>query len=700
MRKRSLGELSHKGAWRVLLSALLVAVTFFVFGPIEIYISNMTELWFPIQDVLFPSILAGIAAFALLALVGFLLRGRWREWYCCLLTGVGIALYIQGNFLQTDYGVLDGREIPWEAYRTVAVWNTILWIVCIALPFVIRWKWKKQYQSGAALVAGCVLLVQVITLGTLAITTDFSKYEHGDYYLSSKDLYSVSSEKNVIIFVLDTFAQEFLESIVVDHPDVMDPLDGFTYYTNATCAYPTTAGSMPFILTGQYYKNDQLYKEHINEAYQNTDFYEQLNKAGYDISLYTGGAFVSESTKGTLIKNAANGSPVVSSYVGLEKAMLQFAAFRYFPHIAKQWVWLYTGMFDEIKETPDASPIHSEDNLKFYSGLKEEGLQVTSDRKSYSLIHLLGTHGPFLMNEDATAAEEGTATYWKTEGIACMRIIGEYVRQLKELGVYDDTMLVITADHGVGFRSFPIFLVKDFNSKGEVRESDAPVSHANLFASVMDALGLNTDQKYGISIYDIPELETIERRYFWYQWDAAWDKDYLPDMTEFIVTEEGDMIEVGNRYTSQSEETFIPYAYKMGTVLQFHTVEEIWDCFQNGVANIETGIEGMWSLGETGRLAFDVGDYTGNAVCEFQFDGLFGSPQRLIVRCGGQTLYNADIVSAAESVDFLIPEECIRDGVITLELEFPNATSPKTLGIGESISKRAFHFTSICLREA
>ena len=129
-------------------------------------------------------------------------------------------------------------------------------------------------------------------------------------------------------------------------------------------------------------------------------------------------------------------------------------------------------------------------------------------------------------------------------------------------------------------------------------------------------------------------------------------------------------------------------------------MEEIWDCFQNGVANIETGIEGMWSLGETGRLAFDVGDYTGNAVCEFQFDGLFGSPQRLIVRCGGQTLYNADIVSAAESVDFLIPEECIRDGVITLELEFPNATSPKTLGIGESISKRAFHFTSICLREA
>jgi len=699
MRKRNLEDLSSRQIWSLLFSALLVAVTFFVFAPIEIYVSNMTELWFPIKDVLFPSVLTGIIAFALLSLIGVLLRGRWKEWYCCLLIGVGIALYIQGNFVHTDYGVLDGREIPWETYGAVAVWDTILWIICIALPFVIRWKWKKQFKNGSALVVCCVLLVQAITLGTLAITTDFSKYSHGDYYLTSENLYSLSSEKNIIIFVLDTFAQSFLDEMLVERPELLEPLDGFTEYVNATCAYPTTVGSMPYILTGQYYKNEQTFREYIQEAYKNTDFYEQLHKESYDVSLYTGGDIVSEHTKGTLITNAASGAPDVSSHIGLERAMLQFAAFRYFPHVAKPFVWLYTGVFDEFRETPPESPIFSSDNVGFYSGLKEEGLQLLSDRKSYRLIHLLGTHGPFLLNEDATVAEEGAVTSYWTEGIACMHIIGEYIRQLKELGVYDDTMLVITADHGVGFRSFPIFLVKDFNSRGEVTVSDAPVSHSNLFATIMDKLGLNTDQKYGVSIYDVPELENVDRRYFWYQWDGTWDREYLPDMTEFMVTKEGNMVETGNRYTNQGEDTFTPYDYRMGTPLQFHTVEEIWDCFQNGVAGIEAGIEGVWSKGKTGQLAFDVGEYSGDSMCELQFNGLFTSPQRLAVCCGDQTLYDADIVSAEEPVAFQIPAECIKDGRITLALEYPDAMSPRELGIGSSLDERAFHFYSIGLYE-
>lgn len=699
MERKSLRE-----RWSALIPAAFLSFTFCIFGPIEIYITNISELWFSIGDIFWMSILAGIASCGIFTLIGFLLPNASRKWYCCALIGFGVALYIQGNFIQTNYGVLDGREIQWDAYGSVAIWNTALWIVCLLLPFAAQKILKNKFKSVSSAVLCCALIVQVITLGTLALTTDFSKSGGGkSAYLSDKNLYTVSSEKNVVVFVLDTFDQRYLEDILEVRPDILDTWDGFTCYTNATCAYPTTKGALPFMLTGQYYKNEQPYNEYLEEAYQNTDFFTELDAAGYDINLYTVDMFVSNETIQTLVKNAEIGKMKVNSSIGLEQAMLRFTAFRYFPHIMKQFVWFYSGLFDQYKGASYGASPYSMSNISFYEGLTTDGLQAISDKCFYKLIHLEGTHEPFILNEDVTEAADGVANS-TTQGIACLNIVRAYMDQLKELGVYDNTMIIVAADHGMKNNpgTCPIFLVKGFGCTGPVNSSDVPISHENLIPTVMEACGLNDGGRYGRAVNQVSESDAGERNYYFYFWDDSMDKDYLPNLTEFVIDAEKTLTPTGKRFTSQGVETYVPYElydYQIGEEIVFIGDDRYGEgtrYFTSGISYIETYY--AWSMGKSGQMLLNLGEDPGDLVGEFQFEqnwGVYAPPQRLVIRCGDFTLYDEKISSTEAPIRFEIPEQCIKDGWLTLDLEYPDAVSPNSRGEGEDTRELAFAFERI-----
>lgn len=691
-------EISKRGFWEILLPALFLSFTFFIFGPLELYISNIAEFWFSLRDVLWPSVLAGFLVCMLLFLVGIFLRGNWREYYICLLIGVGVALYIQGNFVKTDYGVLDGRAIQWENYTSTAIWNTLLWIACIVLPFVGRTLFKKQYKTGVTLVSGCVLLVQMITLGTLFLTTDFSKQKEGEVHLSAKNLYTVSQQKNVIIFILDAFDQRFLDQILIESPEIADLFDGFTSYSNTSCMFPGTQGSMPYIMTGQVYKNEQPYDAYIEEACKNTDYYHKLRDEGFDIGLYTTDRFLSSEMKETFLTNAEKEKIPVKSPVSLEKAMLRLAAFRYFPHIIKPYVWFYSGVFDELKAEQAESKVVAfpADNTIFYQSLKEDGLKLLPDQNVYRLIHLVGAHPPVYMNSDITIAEKGKATYI-TQGKACLKIMGEYLNQLKELGIYDQSMVVITADHGESstLGAFPIFMIKEFEQHGNLKFSETPISHSNLMPTIFNALGIET-RKNENTIYQVNEADDIEREYYWFQWNTV-DKNYMPDLLEYQVTKEGQLYLTGNQYTYQGVKTFAPYAYEIGSEI----ISMDFDprrYFLDGLASIESngqGVYWVWTWGKSGRILLNVGDGLEGLTGNFVFSGIYAPPQKLIIRSGDRVLYDGEIFSPEEIVSFNIPSECIKNGWLTLNLEYPNAISPESRGESADYRDLAFSFSSI-----
>ena len=682
--------------------SLLFSLTFFVFGPIQLYLGNITELWFSMGDMIGGCLLGGAAAAVVIFLLGLILKGKALSYYICLIFGLSLALYIQGNFVTTNYGVLNGQAIDWDSYAFTAIWNTILWIVCILLPFVLRSLFKDKCRIGIFAVSVGILLVQTITFGTLCVMTDFSANQQKSYYLSNQGLYSVSDKENIVIFVLDTFDQVFFEEIQESDPDFLAPLDGFTYFQNMTGEYPTTKGALPYILTQQYYENEQPYADYIEEAYTNTDYYSELMNSGYDIALYTSDRFVSDSAIQEYLSNAGKNEVIVASKLDLEKEMLRFTAFRYFPHLLKRYVWLYSAVFDDLKTVPQgkASPIPLYvDNVGFYTNLKDKKLTCESTNKSYRLIHLEGTHQPANLTEDVTLIQDGKGTFLeKSKGV--LNIVYEYIGQLKELDIYDRTLMIITADHGFysGGETInnPILLVKDFDSRGELSVSDVPVSHTNLFATVMDEIGLNADGKYGTSVYHVKPDDDTKRRYLNYLWDS-WDKEYLPDMTEYTVSPRGneaaDYLNTGYIYTSDGRIQNDYYTYHEGDVIRFTEETTGIRYFEFGISGIEKDF--VWSYGKIGRMHLNFEEIPDDLTGEFKFHMVYDPPQRLVIRCGDQLLYDEDVTTADALVTFSIPSECVQNGSLILDLEYPNAVSPKSREGSDDARELAFAFSSV-----
>ena len=85
--------------------------------------------------------------------------------------------------------------------------------------------------------------------------------------------------------------------------------------------------------------------------------------------------------------------------------------------------------------------------------------------------------------------------------------VQEYFRQLKELGLYDDATIIISADHGY-FECFQaVFLIKTpGQSFEEMQISHAPVAQEDILATVLDCVGADYSP-LGRSVFDVAENE-------------------------------------------------------------------------------------------------------------------------------------------------------------------------------------------------
>ena len=81
--------------------------------------------------------------------------------------------------------------------------------------------------------------------------------------------------------------------------------------------------------------------------------------------------------------------------------------------------------------------------------------------------------------------------------VATLRELGNYFNYLKEIGCYDNTRIIVVADHGYYIENFPdliqydigaqldgeafapLLLVKDFNSRGDLKTSEEFMTNAD-----------------------------------------------------------------------------------------------------------------------------------------------------------------------------------------------------------------------------
>ena len=117
------------------LSLILVANVFFL-TPFTLYVGNLDEFSAPIWPMLGLYGIPALALTGLLMVIGMALgEARYRR-YTVLIATASLLLWLQGNALVWEYGLLDGQNIDWDQGAWRGWVDLGIWTVAILAAMV------------------------------------------------------------------------------------------------------------------------------------------------------------------------------------------------------------------------------------------------------------------------------------------------------------------------------------------------------------------------------------------------------------------------------------------------------------------------------------------------------------------------------------------------------------------------------------
>ncbi len=502
--------------------------SFVIFGILDQVLHNRLVLPFSLGDVLRPVVLAGLLGMVLLGGGLMLLRARWFDRGISLVCGFLIAGYLQAAFLNLPLGQLTGDAIDWGRYSAFSVFELLLFVGIVSLPFwayrYLPKAWKGLMLFIPALLVGMQLAGLAVGIAELPPSEiRGTKDPRAERYLSTEGCYEVSSGRNVLIFIVDRMDTQYIREVRQREPAFFDRLDGFTYYDNNLSQYGRTFPSVASMLTGQLFYYDAPAEEYFGQAWSSATFLPALRQAGFTTKLYMekGYTYTDIDQIAGVADNVAYGRTRPRMLPAMQE-LLRLSCFRYAPHVFKPFFWLTPGVFDAAVEATGRSPVYQTDDFAFGEGLKKNGLTTQSQKDNFTFIHLNGCHAPLSINERAELVTPlQTSVVQQTMG--CFSILYDYMDRMKELGLYQDATIIITGDHGISDDFTPLdspkltaLFVKPAGSAGAVlATSHAPVSLSQLRATVLRSMGIEPlgalDQ--GPAIDEIPEDAQLTRRF-------------------------------------------------------------------------------------------------------------------------------------------------------------------------------------------
>lgn len=522
------------------LCALALSCTLFLFAPLEQFMLNQTEMWFGIGKIV-PWSIATFALFpAVIGLIGYFLPAKARRALCALVLSLAVCFYLQGNFINANYGELDGREVQWSEYTLYGVVDTVVWLIIIAGTFVLAFKKKKLFRTVARFASALMLCMQLVTLGTVLLTHPMENKEQ-TWIVSDRDQFTLGENENTIVFVVDACDTTYIPQILSEDADAMEEFGGFTYFSDYAGSYSKTKMGFLYLMTQKWYENDQKVEDFISDSYADVPLYTTLKDAGWGIRLYTSETYMSEKMVG-VADNVIHTKLTVGDPVGLWGKMLEFVSFRYMPHVLKPLFVFYSGEFGFYKAAADGEAPYYKDNFAYMERYDERGLTVGGAENALVIYHINGSHLPCNMDEYGNnVGSWNTTEVEQTKGV--FRFLGRYFADMKALGLYDKANIIITADHGRFDQgpSSPVMLIKPAGSAGELQENRAMASVSELHATILELCGFEAD---GDTFFDIAEDEERVRRYLYYPTTRS-NGGTLPPLEEYHVERNQQFVPTG-----------------------------------------------------------------------------------------------------------------------------------------------------------
>ncbi len=645
-------------AWTML--SFATAFLFSIFAPMEAYYANLDQYWFSLGQLLGVCLPVFLISFALMEGLGLLLSGKKAgDAVFALLLAAYVYFYIQGNFIPRDYGVLNGRAIDWDAYPGYAAASIAALLLCLGAGLALCLCFRDKLHAAGAGVCVFVLLVQLVTLGTLILQHGMKRQEEGTI-VTQEHAFDLSRDRNLIVFVLDTYdAGFFAELLEQDREHLEDIFENFTWYPDTLSAYPTTRAAMPQILTGKWYENREPYEDFVAAAWEESPGFQALQERDYRVAVYTDPFYLSEDY--TRYENTERGRVRIADRGEFARVLWRLVCFNYMPHQLKAAFAVDGTEFRDLKAAESGVPVFRQDTVKFARRFAEEGLSAEEGGNCFRLYHLDGVHDPATFG---SALREDGGEYTATdEAAGNNELLAAWFQAMKEAGIYDSAAIIIMADHGrLAFDQNPLFLVKNAGERHAFTVSREEMSYEYL-PRIWKTLAEGTAVNEGFVRACRPEQG--QRRFLYYSWDDAWKRTYMPGMEEMLcdgsASEPGSLKPTGRSYIAEGEDR----AYRPGSRLAFTEGRSAYPYVLYGISN--------GTLMQDAAMAFDLKGKNGDLTAEILLaDSSIPGP--LTVTANGVPVAEKAFSPGVGPIRVFIPEDCIDpDGRLELRFQRPES---------------------------
>lgn len=546
-------------SWRArlvlaLIVSLSLAYCLFFVSPLEVVIPGFQSLSFTLANVWLPLIALVVLTGAALALATSLTRGRAFDVVLAIVAAICLCALLQELALNTSLPAADGSPVDWAAYHRGTMVSSVAWIVILAAAALLAWK--RPLASRVTAVACCLVIVIAQSVALCAL--GFQNAEALTRPTVTKEgLTTVSTKSNVVVFVLDMFDTKDMDDVMEQYPDTADGLGGFTWYRNSLGSVIPTRYGVPFIVTGHDFDPslDEFTTADLESWFSDRNLLDVAAEQGYSVGVYSDSVSYGANALASKTMNVHTVEPYVANFLSCAKALGGCGLYRDLPYALKPFLWFTTDQLNEAiaptdTDSADKTP-YVFDDKGMHALFSEPCLTATDDSAggAYRVIHCQGTHWPYTMDENGnTVTTTQNHASMIAQGRGSLGIVEEYIQQLKELGVYDQTTIVITADHGVWpwgneeltKTTSPILLVKPAGADASqpLAISEVPTGHIDLPATLEWAVGAwngtDTDGACGSSsvLADSTPVSMVTdgprpRYFFWNNHDGKHDLNFL-----------------------------------------------------------------------------------------------------------------------------------------------------------------------------
>ena len=517
-----------------LLMGICIPSMVFSSSPEEFcFIDNYTSPWVFIFTSLFQSF--GFF-FIWPSIIYFLYKNKVRTILAFLFIVIGAYAVVNTFIFQGSYGKISNTLLfTSPGVLTTSKLDNIfniaaLIILVIFFLYLIKIKKKEIINSIMIIIISFLCLFSIYNIFLInrgyqnAVTLE--KASGGSIHRISPIFSLSKTENNVIVLMQDAAVSGFLKPIFEEHPQLEKQFDGFTFYPNTLSFGSHTLLGAPPIWGGYEYTPEEMNKnpsrplvEKHNEALMVLPVL--LEESGFDVCVadqsWANYSWIADLSiyNSTNIKTAST----LKMYTNLWFMENDTGK----DDITSKKIIRNTFWFSLLKISPPFLRIFIYDESVYWSP-ENQGESIVGFINSYAFLHYL----PKLTTYDSTVPSAllltneiihesiflqypdyipvakvtdigngkfSTSTVYHANNAFYLKF-GEFLEELKKNDVYDNTRIIIVADHGQNLNAVfkeeipflkgrrewwnPLLLIKDFNSRGPLKTDMSFMTNADV----------------------------------------------------------------------------------------------------------------------------------------------------------------------------------------------------------------------------